>query len=1607
MKKLLKNTTTMKKGILSFFTVILFFTTHQGFSQLIDQGFRPAENLLPKSPEAAMLFKFQDIPVSKYTGIADISIPLMDISQKNMGVGVDLSYHASGHKVSDVATSVGLGWKLNAGGMISRKVNGLEDDAWPGVGFLDFRTQRTYAEVQSWITEEKQTESANLAMGCNDPQPDEFYFNFNGYNGKFAFDWSGNPVIVSEHNIKFISFQRNTGVSKEITEWKFADPLGYIYTFSQKEWTVIYNEFSYQSPCQSGNHSYITSWYLTQIESPYNSNDNIIFTYQSVTLQQGWTGFETRSYKMIYSTACDGFNTGSSSFSSSRVDVDMVQLKKITAASGNNVEFYYNTARTDVNTDFAGSPTVYRLDQIKLKTSSGTILKAYNLNYGSSGRLKLSSVTETNSSGALLNPYEFKYNNTSLPSDIESRQVDHWGFYNGSLGQTLLPKYIHRLPWSTNGIAYFEGNDRESYFNYSVAEVLTKVKYPTKGETEFTYELNDYGYIGSQSLESQQQYQANWATIGFVDVSGNTSNSNWEYATPKTIIIPALQQCYIEIYSNFYSWALPVGGGSQLPQVWIEDAAGNVVYSKLGDPLVTNNNQANNSFFTERLFYPPGTYTLHAKAKKQLGAIGSDYSSISVSGNILNTASLLMEKPTGGVRIKNITVRDENGNIASEKVIEKELAEWCNDLDKSVQDLEASNEELKSSNEELLSMNEELQSANEEMETSREEVQTANEILQKSHTDLENLLDSSQIATVFLDENLMIKSFTPEVKNIYNILDRDIGRSIEHLTHKALQTQSFAEFRKGNTHVTETELTLADGQTYLRRVLPYKTKNGSSKGWVITFSNITEIRKKEGIYHTLADNLPAMVWTLKPSGELVFMNKEGQRYTGLTPSQTSQIDRLNLIHKDQRKSIENQWQNAMNKESFFEDDVQFKAKDGTYRWFHLKVTPVKISTGQVVKWMALAFDIHDKKMETKNVLLEKSLIETERSNFRNLFKQTPEMVCILKGPNHVFEFVNDAHIKALGFDATGLAVREAQPESVEVHGILDDVYRTGITAELKEIPVTLTDRLRYFDLTYAARRDENGNIDGIMVLGMEITDQVLMPREIKKNEDQLRMAVGVSKMGFNDWDIKDQIFISSYQFYKDWDLDPNKKDFTLPHLLSMIVPEDVEKTQALINEAIETKQDYFAQYRVIRRDKSIVWIEARGSVLYDDNGAPLRFFGTAQDVTHRKETEKEILESRIKAEAASNAKTSFLANMSHEIRTPLGAILGFANLLKESEITPEKQSEYLKIIDRNGQALSKIIDDILDLSKVEAGKLELEKIDFKVDDLLRSVLDIFHETARRKNINLYLNMSKNVPAMMTSDPARIRQILVNLVGNAVKFTKEGEIELQVETEEDNGRISNLKFRVRDTGVGMTSEQQERLFNVFSQADNSTTTKYGRSGLGLALSRRLARALGGDVVVEKSIPGKGATFVAMVEAEKSNALPEPISTATEVTTKKTANDIHVLVAEDSPDNQFLIKHILQKEGFHVDLANNGEEAISMIKKNSYDVVLMDMQMPILDGYNATRVLRSDNYTKPIIALTAHAMVEEKNRILEAGCNLHLTKPLDRKMVIESIYNLVKK
>ncbi|CAN5430021.1 hypothetical protein BH10BDE1_BH10BDE1_04980 [soil metagenome] len=366
------------------------------------------------------------------------------------------------------------------------------------------------------------------------------------------------------------------------------------------------------------------------------------------------------------------------------------------------------------------------------------------------------------------------------------------------------------------------------------------------------------------------------------------------------------------------------------------------------------------------------------------------------------------------------------------------------------------------------------------------------------------------------------------------------------------------------------------------------------------------------------------------------------------------------------------------------------------------------------------------------------------------------------------------------------------------------------------------------------------------------------------------------------------------------------------------------------------------------------------------------------------------------AEMANSTKSAFLANMSHEIRTPLGAMLGFSELLKEPLLSNQERDQYIETINRNGQALTRIIDDILDLAKVEAGRLEIEEIDFSFFTLLAEAVELFKEKVRAKGLYLILNIDESVPSHISSDPTRIRQILNNIIGNAVKFTVRGGVRITVKAVQDIEGPLKISIDVKDTGPGLNEEQQSRLFQPFMQADNATTRQFGGTGLGLALSRRLSEALGGTVKISECKFGHGCTFsidfVAAVGRSTQDALTKfgAHGQNFEVLPLK---DIRILVADDSPDNQYIVKRNLNKCGAVVDLANDGKDALNKIAAAAYDLVLMDIQMPVLDGYHAMKELVAMKYDRPVIALTAHAMTEERMKTSAAGFAAHVTKPID--------------
>jgi signal transduction histidine kinase/CheY-like chemotaxis protein len=385
------------------------------------------------------------------------------------------------------------------------------------------------------------------------------------------------------------------------------------------------------------------------------------------------------------------------------------------------------------------------------------------------------------------------------------------------------------------------------------------------------------------------------------------------------------------------------------------------------------------------------------------------------------------------------------------------------------------------------------------------------------------------------------------------------------------------------------------------------------------------------------------------------------------------------------------------------------------------------------------------------------------------------------------------------------------------------------------------------------------------------------------------------------------------------------------------------------------------------------------------------------------------LEEMTEAALASNqAKTYFLANVSHEIRTPLGAILGFVELFFGPDQSADARDLWKEKIYKNAHHLLRIIDDILDLSKVEAGRLDVVKEDLDLAWLLSNILDTFEPRAREKGVALRIIFETPIPHLIRSDSTRLNQILCNLIGNAIKFTNKGSVEVRI-----SYARQTLSFAISDTGPGIPHDQVERLFQPFSQSESSHTRRFGGTGLGLALSKRLAHKLDGDIQLTQTTLGQGSTFTATIKIpameniQWMTALIPPSSPTVHPTAVEyRLEGKKILVVDDSEDNQFLLSNFLTGAGAQVLLAADGQEAIEHATKSSFDVILMDLQMPVKDGYTATRELRAAGYAGTIIALTACAMKEEQIRCFEAGCDFHLTKPVSRNELLFTVHRHLK-
>ncbi|SDN09537.1 PAS domain S-box-containing protein [Afipia sp. GAS231] len=449
---------------------------------------------------------------------------------------------------------------------------------------------------------------------------------------------------------------------------------------------------------------------------------------------------------------------------------------------------------------------------------------------------------------------------------------------------------------------------------------------------------------------------------------------------------------------------------------------------------------------------------------------------------------------------------------------------------------------------------------------------------------------------------------------------------------------------------------------------------------------------------------------------------------------------------------------------------------------------------------------------------------------------------------------------------------------------------------------------------------------------------------------------------------------------------------------------DPERAEAAIKRVLSEKSVTDYELTARARDGKQTVVSYNATTFYDRNRTLQGVFAAARDVTERKRVEAELQQAKAAAESASRTKSDFLASMSHEIRTPMNAIMGIADLLAKTSLSPE-QDKYVQIFRRAGDNLLNLINDILDLSKVEASQLELERTGFSLNDLLEKVTEMVALRASEKGLAMVYEIAPGVPNDLVGDPTRLRQVLLNLLGNAIKFTQTGEVTLRVAPDADPSVPTALRFTVSDTGIGIAREKLGQVFERFTQADSSTTRRFGGSGLGLTISRRLVELMGGRIWVESEVE-KGSVFAFAAPFEISASDNRPAADPVGADPELPLPALRILLAEDSPDNCIITIAYLEDTPYRVQIAETGAIACKMFEAGRYDLVLMDRQMPVMDGLTATRTIRAWEKANhrpptPIIALTASALKGDREMCLAAGCTAFLTKPIKQEVLLRAI------
>ena len=688
-----------------------------------------------------------------------------------------------------------------------------------------------------------------------------------------------------------------------------------------------------------------------------------------------------------------------------------------------------------------------------------------------------------------------------------------------------------------------------------------------------------------------------------------------------------------------------------------------------------------------------------------------------------------------------------------------------------------------------------------------------------------------------------------------------------------------------------------------------------------------------------------------------------------------------------------------------EEPAYFIRKNGEKEtiYFNFVYQPYHEDDGSISGVMVTASDV------TEQVVARKKIEESEQ-RYHAMLMNSPFAFSIMKGKDMEVTLANDLmkEFWGKGKNVEGKTLLEVLPElsNQPFPAMIDTVYTSGEPVYANEMLAQLNRNGimedKYFNIVYQPHREADETISGVITIAHEVTNQVLARNKIEESEERFQAAVAA---------VQGIVWTNSAKGEMEgeqlgWRLltGQNYKAYQGYGWADAIHPDDAQATIEAWNEAVRGCKHFVFEHRVRLKNGNWGHFSVKAIPLLNADGSVREWVGVHTDITEQKEANNKAEAATLSAQEAMKAKQQFLSNMSHEIRTPLNSIIGFANVLLKTELGVE-QKEYLQAIKTSGKSLNLLIDDILDLAKVDAGKMTFERQPFEIHQSITSILHSFDLKIKEKNLKLIKEYDSKIPSMLLGDSLRLNQIFLNLLSNAVKFTHKGKITLSAQLLSETEENVTLEFIVTDTGIGIADNKFNSIFNLFEQAELSTSNSYGGTGLGLAIVKHLIEAQGGRISLTSKL-GEGSTFSFILPFGKTN-----IKLEEEIEILKPDSEIknlRVLVAEDVALNQLLIKIILSDFGFEYEIVDNGKLAIEKLQTNTYDIVLMDLQMPEMNGFETTEYIRKTLKSQiPIIALTADVTTVDVSKCKEFGMDDYISKPINEDLLYSKMVELVKK